>query len=94
MKKWIPGLFLAIGPATMAMAQEAMPPEPAPQYGKEAAPASTEEAQARRLLMEAGYTNITDLQRDGQGWKARAVQSGKTVNVRVAADGSVSGQPR
>lgn len=99
MKSLILGLAM-LGTASMAMAQEAMPPTQNPnatpdstmQEGRSAT-LSPAETKARRSLTDGGYSNVTNLAPDGKGWTARAEHSGKPVKVRIAPDGTVSRDP-
>ncbi|WP_372621701.1 hypothetical protein [Falsiroseomonas sp.] len=44
------------------------------------------EAQARNLLRDRGYTDISELSRDGDTITAKAKQGDRQVNVRINAD--------
>lgn len=63
-------------------AAEAAPPAPPP-------PAAPDEAQLRSGLAAAGYTDVRDLARDGDGWKATALHNGQRVPVKIGADGNI-----
>lgn len=49
------------------------------------------EAQAKKRIAKAGYTNISDLKKDDAGlWKGSATKGGKSVNVALDYKGNVS----
>ena len=49
------------------------------------------EAQAKKRISKAGYTNISDLKKDDAGlWKGSATNGGKSVNVALDYKGNVS----
>jgi len=49
------------------------------------------EAQAKKRIAKAGYTNISDLKKDDSGlWKGSATKGGKSVDVALDYKGNVS----
>lgn len=59
--------------------------------GKPGANSFTED-QARKRLMENGYTAVTDLAKDKDGvWRGRATKNSKSVAVSVDYKGDISG---
>ena len=51
----------------------------------------THEAQARELILRAGYAEVEDLKRSNDGtWQARALREDRFVKVKVGKEGNVS----
>ena len=82
--------------APLALAQTAPPASaPAPsQPSTTAAPVaganSFTEGQARSRIEAAGFTNVTDLQKDDQGvWRGRAMRNGTATAVGIDFQGNV-----
>jgi hypothetical protein len=51
----------------------------------------THEAQARELILRAGYAEVEDLKRGPDGtWQARALREERSVKVKVDKQGNVS----
>ena len=51
----------------------------------------THEAQARELILRAGYAEVEDLKRSEDGtWHARALREDRHVKVKVDKEGNVS----
>jgi len=51
------------------------------------------EGQVRSRLEQAGFQNVTDLQKDDQGiWRGKAMQNGRSVNVGFDFKGNVAAQ--
>ena len=49
------------------------------------------EGQARGRIEAAGYTNVTELQKDDQGiWRGRGMREGRQVNVALDFTGAVT----
>jgi hypothetical protein len=75
--------------APLALAQTATPTQPttnAPVAGSN----SFTEGQARSRIEAAGYTNVTDLQKDDQGvWRGRATRNGTNTPVGLDFQGNV-----
>ncbi|TCH99375.1 hypothetical protein EJV46_01470 [Roseococcus sp. SYP-B2431] len=81
----------AVSGASLASAQA---PSATPSQPVTAAPAaganSFTEAQARGRLEAAGFTNVTELQKDDQGvWRGRASRNGTVTAVGVDFRGNV-----
>lgn len=88
---------LAAGLALPALASEMMPPmgpTGTPQQPPEQTPATAKpftRIDARNLLMQRGYTNVSELVKDETGkWVGSAMKDGKTVPVAVDVKGNVS----
>jgi hypothetical protein len=65
----------------MAQSGPAQQGQPAPGAGQSAA--QMDEDQVRSLLRARGYTDISDLERDGNTVSAKAKQDGREVRLRV-----------
>ncbi len=51
------------------------------------------EGQARSRIEDAGFSNVTDLQKDDQGiWRGKAMQNGRPVSVGFDFKGNVATQ--
>jgi hypothetical protein len=49
------------------------------------------EGQAKSRIEDAGYTNVTALQKDGNGiWRAKASKGGTTSDVSVDFEGNIN----
>lgn len=76
-------------PLALAQAQTSPPTQPtttAPAAGAN----SFTEGQARSRIEAAGFTNVTDLQKDDQGvWRGRASRNGNTTAVGLDFQGNV-----
>lgn len=55
--------------------------EPAATSGSSAAPISG--GQARQILRDEGYSNITNLHETDNGWQASATRNGRSTTVNV-----------
>lgn len=83
----------AIALALPALAQT-QPSSPPPAATAPTAPVaganSFTEGQARSRIEAAGYTNVTDLQKDDQGvWRGRAMRNGAETMVGLDFQGNV-----
>jgi hypothetical protein len=80
---------LAIAPLALAQTPSTTPSQPtttAPVAGSN----SFTEGQARSRIEAAGFTNVTDLQKDDQGvWRGRAMRNGTTSAVGLDFQGNV-----
>jgi hypothetical protein len=66
------------------------PPQNAPLDNPGTPGRSITEAEARKLLSDHGYPELSDLVRDGEGnWTATAVVNGKPAKVGINRDGQV-----
>jgi len=49
------------------------------------------EEQARKRILDAGFTEVTGLQKDGQGvWRGKATKNGKSNDVSLDFQGNVA----
>lgn len=84
-------LVATIFGANLAQAQPATTTAPPPVATAPTAGANSfTEGQARSRIEAAGFTNVTDLQKDSQGvWRGRAMRSGAPTDVGLDYQGNV-----
>lgn len=81
---------LMVSPLAFAQSPSATPTQPTTTTAPVAGANSFTEGQARSRIEAAGFTNVTDLQKDDQGvWRGRAMRNGTTATVGLDYQGNV-----
>ncbi len=95
MLKSRPGMLVAgllAGAASMCTITAGASAADLPAPGSAAASSQVSEDFARAQITRDGYTKLTDLQKTGDGWTAKALEDGKQVSLIVSSIGGVQKQ--
>ena len=90
---------LMFGASSIAMAQSSSRDTATPAPAMKSSPSSSSlsgsssapmnEAQVKQKLEADGYSNVSDVRKDKDGWTAKANHNGKQVTVDVDANGKI-----
>lgn len=97
MKKIMLAALVLAAFSAPAYAEEAKTPAVAGDQTNSAAPVagknSFTEGQARDRIVDAGYTDVSALVKDGEGiWRGKATKGGSVLDVAVDFQGNVTGK--